>query len=312
MRRHGRTAAGTPRWRCVSCGVSGTRQRPDRQLAQYQRSFVRWLIGNRSLTEVAVSLGVSRQCLTERFAALFAILPTPPPYQTRDHILILDGVNLSGRVNTVLIARTLSCVRSWHFSVRECATAWNQFLSRTPRPQIVVIDGQKGLHEALTRQFPGIRIQRCLAHVERFVRTRISTRPKTEAGHDLWVLTRALWNVRTTADAERWKQLFSEWCDRHHAFLAERSHSPETGRWWYTHRGLRAARSHIKNALPYLFLFTEIPEVPRTTNHVEGGINSRLKELVKRHRGLSPERKRVLAAHYLTSRLEEKATRKFM
>lgn len=310
MRRHGRTAAGTPRWRCVSCGVSGVRQRPDRRVAQYQRSFVRWLIGNSSLAEVAASLGVSRKCLTERFDPLFTILPIPPPYRTRDCILILDGANLSGRVNTVLIACTLSRVRSWHFSGRECASAWNQFLASMPRPEIVVIDGQKGLHEALARQFPGVRIQRCLAHVERFVRTRISTRPKTEAGRELWVLTRALWNVHTTADAERWREAFTRWCDRHHAFLSQRSRSPETGRWWYTHRGLRAARSHIRNALPYLFLFTEISEVPRTTNHVEGGINSRLKELVKRHRGLSPERKRVLAAHYLTSRLDEKATRK--
>jgi hypothetical protein len=109
------------------------------------------------------------------------------------------------------------------------------------------------------------------------VRSRISMRPKTEAGRALWQLTRALWDVETTADANRWIKRFHTWEQQYADFLKERSYAPETGRWWYTHRTLRAARSHLRNALPHLFTFTVVPGTPRTSNHVEGGTNARLK-----------------------------------
>lgn len=136
----------------------------------------------------------------------------------------------------------------------------------------------------------------------------LSRHPKTEAGQTLWSLMRSIWQVETQTDARVWIDAFHTWEEQYTTFLKERSVSPLTGRWWYTHRKVRAARSHIRNALPYLFTFTEIPGVPRTTNHVEGGVNARLKELVYRHRGLSPERKRVMAAHFLSSKAERKAT----
>jgi hypothetical protein len=85
-----------------------------------------------------------------------------------------------------------------------------------------------------------------------------------------------------------------------------------TGRkrtWWYTHRNLRAARSLIRNALPHLFTFVRYPQIPRTTNHVEGGINSRLKELIHRHRGLSQDRKQVLVAQHLAQKNRQKPPR---
>jgi hypothetical protein len=65
-----------------------------------------------------------------------------------------------------------------------------------------------------------------------------------------------------------------------------------------------------RNALPHLFTFSGIIDVPRTTHHVEGGVNARLKELVLRHRTFSPEHKRVLAAYFLASKAFEKPTRK--
>jgi hypothetical protein len=50
--------------------------------------------------------------------------------------------------------------------------------------------------------------------------------------------------------------------------------------------------------------------VPRTTNHVEGGINSRLKDLFRIHRGISVQKKIALAAWYLYYRQDErKSTR---
>jgi len=46
-----------------------------------------------------------------------------------------------------------------------------------------------------------------------------------------------------------------------------------------------------------MYCHTYLPSsTTRTTNHIEGGINSRLKELVHRHRGLGDEQKQVFVA----------------
>ena len=100
---------------------------------------------------------------------------------------------------------------------------------------------------------------------------------------------------------------------RHAAFLKERSYGePKAGKkrsWWYTHHNIRAARSLLRNALPHLFTFVRYPHVPRTKNHVEGGVDSRLKELTHRHRGLPQDRKQALVAEHLALKREKKPPR---
>lgn len=304
MQKRGKTAAGTQRWKCLPCKKSGVRTRSDTHARHLHKRFVAWLTDTRELSKVAVDVGCSRGHLTELFQKLWEY-PTPssPERVSYVHVLIVDGVYLSGRTNAVLIGRTVDAVALWHFAKRENQYAWLAFFSRIDHADVVVMDGQKGLVKAVLGRFPDIRIQRCLVHVERFVRSRISMRPKTDAGKELWKLTRTIWEVKTHDDAHRWCAVFALWEERHARFLKEKTYpTNSTQRPWYTHRTLRAARSHIKNALPHLFTFTEVCGVPRTTNHVEGGVNARLKELIRRHRGFSPERKRVLAAYFLASK----------
>ena len=103
---------------------------------------------------------------------------------------------------------------SWLFAVRESLASWLLFLERLPEPDAAVIDGQKGLQAAIQCLWPQAKIQRCIVHIERLARIKLTRQPKTSAG----------------------------------------------------------------KALPHLFTFVDYPHVPRTTNHVEGGVNSRLKE----------------------------------
>jgi hypothetical protein len=68
----------------------------------------------------------------------------------------------------------------------------------------------------------------------------------------------------------------------------------------------------LTQALDNLFAHIECPGVPSTTNLVEGGINSRIKELLHRHRGMSLEHKKAIVAYFLNSRNRpQKPTRKF-
>lgn len=228
-------------------------------------------------------------------------------------IYILDGVYLSGRESAALICRTMAAQISWMFAERETLANWKTFLKNLPIPDAAVIDGQKGLLVAIHCLWPHTKIQRCIAHIERLARIKLTRHPKTSAGKELLVLVQRLFGVRTKKQRRQWLCVYRRWERRHADFLKERSYGePKAGEkrtWWYTHRNIRAARSLIRNALPHLFTFIHHPHVPRTTNHVEGGVNSRLKELVHRHRGLPKDRKQVLVAEHLARKKEKKPPR---
>ena len=267
------------------------------------------------MAEIADDHGVSRRTLIRWFAPLWertqapiTIMPTPCA------VYILDGVYLSGRENAALICRTMAAEISWMFAERETLANWKMFLTNLPMPDSAVIDGQKGLLAAIQCLWPEAKIQRCMVHIERLARIKLTRQPKTNAGKELLMLVQRLFAVRTKKQRGRWLCVYRRWERRHSAFLKERSYGePKAGKkraWWYTHRNIRAARSLIRNALPHLFTFIDHPHVPRTTNHVEGGVNSRLKELVHRHRGLTQERKQVLVAEHLASKNEKKTSTK--
>jgi len=176
------------------------------------------------------------------------------------------------------------------------------------QPATDVIDDQKGLQQSILQRFPLAHSQRCLVRAERFVRTCVSGNPKTDAGIELWRPVRSLWDVNTQKDARTWRHWFAFWEAVYAGFIAERSRSIETDSWWYKHRKLRSARLHLQKAFPYLFTIIGEPCVPSTSNHMEGGVNARLKEPVRCHRGLSQERKRVVVAFFLVCKLGHNLT----
>jgi len=299
------------------------RKRPDLKVHHHRTLFTKWLTGNRSLSEIADDHGVSRRTLARWFTPLWGRIQQPPvPDHDPCAVYILDGVYLSGRENAALIrvpghtlfgCRTLTAHLSWMFAVRESLASWLAFLRNLPAPDAAVVDGQKGLLAAILCLWPQAKIQRCLVHIERLTRIKLTRQPKTRAGRELLTLVRGLFGVRTRRQRRRWLRAYRRWEQRHAAFLKERSYGePKAGKkrsWWYTHRNIRAARSLLRNALPHLFTFVRYPHVPRTTNHVEGGVNSRLKELVHRHRGLPQDRKQVLVTEHLARKREKKPPR---
>lgn len=314
MQKRGRTAAGAQRWYCSSCVSSSVRKRPDTKERHHRTLFTRWLTGNRSLSEIADDHGVSRRTLIRWFAPLWERIRQPPALNpSPTAIYILDGVYLSGRENAALICRTMTAQMSWMFAVRESFASWLAFLKNLPAPDAVVIDGQKGLLSSILCLWPQTKIQRCIVHIERLARIKLTRQPKTRTGKELLMLVQRLFAVRTKRQRRRWLRSYRRWEKQHATFLKERSYGePKVGKrrtWWYTHRNIRAARSLLRNALPHLFIFVRYPHVPRTTNHVEGGVNSRLKELVHRHRGLPQDRKQALVAEHLARKRERKPPR---
>ena len=103
--------------------------------------------------------------------------------------------------------------------------------------------------------------------------------------------------------------IFYFYYDTHYSFLGERTYSSSPlsrRKWSYTHRRVRSAYRQIADLLEkdQLFAYITHPELnlPRTTNDIEGGINARLSELLRAHRGMTPQRQRQIVNVFLSSK----------
>ncbi len=311
MCRRGKTTAGTQRWFCRFCKVTGVKTRDDTSLRHARRLFNQWIVGTVTLSEIAGWEKVSRRTVERWFSPFWKeTAECPSSTTTRVEWIIVDGIYIHKRAELTLIARTDAGEIFWGFASYESSYYWEKFFLRLPIPRVVICDGQKGLLKAINACWPAARLQRCIFHVMQLATVRLTRNPKTDAGRELRSLMLRLPSVHTHAQKKIWIEEFVSWEHRHETLLKERTHGEGrlVRRWWYTHRNLRAARSLFLNAIPHLFTYLD-DQVPRTTNHVEGGINARLAELITRHRGMGQARKRILAARFLSERSQKKSTR---
>ena len=267
------------------------------------------------MTEIADNLNLNRKTLQREFK-LFWKLPIQPPkeYFYEFGVLIIDGIYLQKRKEEALIGRSLDKPVFWSFCDYENYFNWIDFLVRVKEPKIVVYDGQRGMLAAIREVWPRVRIQRCLVHIKRLVRIRLGLNPESKAGIEIKLLINNLLKVRTRRQKRRWLRQYSKWLKKYQVFIDQKSKgiNPKTGKnsWWYTHKSLRSVKSLLNNAKPNLFTFIgHYHEIPRTTNPIEGGTNSRLKELIHRHRGLSIHQKKTLTAVYLSQKTNKKPPR---
>jgi hypothetical protein len=223
--------------------------------------------------------------------------------------IIIDAKPLSRGV--CAIVRCESYVRHWKHGTTETSTLWLSALKPLPRPRGVVCDGQRGITKALTALWPDVVVQRCHSHVQRNIRVKLTLKPQSEAGLDLqWLMSqmKAVIDQQTMAE---FIAIFNCLQERHHSFITEKTinNNPLVKRkWWYTHGKVRSAYGQIEKLIndDQIFAFITHPDLrlPKTTNGLEGGINSRLDELLYRHRGMTIEHQKRMVDWYLDSRTE--------
>lgn len=158
--------------------------------------------------------------------------------------------------------------------------------------QAIVLDGRPGVREV----FSDIPVQMCHYHQKAIINRYLTTRPKLQASIELRWITSALCGATERLLGQRLNCWHKKWS----YFLKERTVDPETSRWFYTHRRLRAAYRSLETNLPYLFTYQRYPrlKIPNTTNSLDGSF-SHLKELVKIHRGLKRKMKHKLIEEIL-------------
>jgi hypothetical protein len=138
--------------------------------------------------------------------------------------------------------------------------------------------------------------QICQFHVQKNILKRTTLKPKSDCG----ILLK---QIGKEFIKDRWSELDFKLCynlvkDDFKDFLNERNDNNQ-----FKHRQLRSAMTGIKIALPYLFTSVNNPQlqIPNTTNHIDGGINPKLKAITRDHRGMSIPRRNKLMEELLWS-----------
>lgn len=163
------------------------------------------------------------------------------------------------------------------------------FLSRLKEqglnPHALTVDGHHTVLRAFKEVWPGLRIQRCLCHIQREGLRWLRTFPKTQAGCDLRVILGGLHRIKSVRDRSRFLESFAQWERTHETFVRSLSSAS------VAFKDLKRTRSLIRHATPDMFHYLEDPKIVNTTNLLEGFF-SRLKADFRRHRGLSETHKR--------------------
>lgn len=306
MKKNGRTGKGVQRWKCPACRLSSTMPQRRRRRERTLEEFLSWLLGPSS-QRAADSAGDAR-ALRKRIAWCWRIRPRIAPPDARRHTVMADGTYMGhGWCLIIAIDGQTGEVLDWQWCAHESKAAYLALFSRLPAPDVLITDGLRGAEAACTQAWPGTRIQRCLVHVQRNTRTDPTSRPRLQAGRELKRLSDRLTSVETAGQAVRWGEALNAWHERWKDFIAERTYArddpsnPKASRhrWRWTHEELRRCYRRLERLFREgrLFAYLE-PEllkggpVARTTNRLEGGVNSVVKDVLRNHRGLPEEHMR--------------------
>lgn len=308
--KNGRTAAGTQRWKCPTCGTSHTRTRPDVTNKAVLDTFLAWLLGKHSQQETD---GLTGRSFRARIKWCWNIHPPLPPITIPPRVAIIDGTYLADHGLLIAIDEYQHPLAT-QWCARESTASWTALLQQVPAPLVVVCDGGAGVHAALREVWPDTLVQRCLFHVWVNLKTHLTLHPRTPAGQALLTLGRRLLQINTTTEATHWLQLMNDWWLEYGHLTKERSYakrrlknglwdSPTGKQWWYTHARLRRAYNLLADLIRKQHLFTYLEtECPKTTSRLEGGINSPIKNTLRLHRGMTGEHQQRAAEWVLYQR----------
>ena len=189
-KRDGRTSSGSQRWRCTACGASTTVRYDD--TASRLEEFLGWLLSKDSQ---AAMPGGGRS-FRRRTAEFWEVWPMPVPDGELHRVLYVDGIWVA-RGLVVLICCSGERVVSWYMARSEIPRAWSALMAPIPAPDVVVTDGGSGFAKAVRETWPRTRVQRCTFHVFSQVKRYTTTRPKLQAGRELYLIARDLMGIET-------------------------------------------------------------------------------------------------------------------
>jgi len=250
------------------------------------------------LDELTAKYHYSRQWVQEK---IHTYQPQTKQRVPREVILVLDATFFGKRIDKfgLIIAKDVITLEpvSYHFITTESIKKYKHLRLDIEAQgftiKAITIDGKRGLYSL----FADIPIQMCHFHQQGILTRYLTKKPKLQASIDLKRISSYLGKV----SAKRFAILLACWHKRYETFLKAKTYNQETNKWNYTHRRVRSAYRSLISNLPYLLATKNNPElaIPNTTNHLDGGLFSPMKILLKIHRGIGIEMKKKLIVDYL-------------
>jgi transposase-like protein len=147
-------------------------------------------------------------------------------------------------------------------------------------PKYATMDGERSIIRALKLAWPGIKLQRCLYHIEHEGMRWLRTYPITVAGKDLRRILRTLSSIKTIKERNYFIKSYRNWLFKYKKFVMSLPKAT------VAFKDLQRTIALINNALPDMFRYLNDKHIHKTTNALEG-FHSRLKTDYQRHRGLT-------------------------
>jgi AraC-like DNA-binding protein len=265
--------------------------------------FRKWVMERQVYRYLVRDSGMSQSSLQRLFNRY---LSSPPENviksKSKVHLLI-DGTYFSNGLCLILYYdNTLQYVQLYRTTNKEQYKEIKEDLQHLQKMGVAVYsvtcDGHKSILKSVKKVYPNAVIQRCVVHVKRQAGSWLGKFPTLQLSRQLLQIVNAVTKINTLDEAHQWMADFHHWYVQNEAFINEQSLKEQTGKIWYTHKKLRAACNHLILAIPHLFCYINDPEIPKTTNELEGYF-MHLKEKLTLHRGLRFEKKKNFIKWYL-------------
>jgi hypothetical protein len=316
MFKNGFYPSGKQRWRCKKCGTSKKITKENIVKDHELKLFLDWLLNSQPMAKIS---NLTTRGFIYKFSWCWNIIPKIPITNDFIPVLHIDGTYIK-RDNCLLIAKSNDYVIGFLWCEGETEQSYAELLSHIDNVGIIVTDGNPGCLAAISKKYGDkALIQRCLFHIFMFARIKLSLQPKTEAGIELLKLVKELLHIQTIEQSIIWDSKFNNWDIKYKDFINEKTkiektdHSLHKRKWWFTHKSLRAVRTHIKKAISSEQLFTYLTnDCPNTNNVLEGGVNAALKRLRRAHNGFSIEHQKRLFEWYLWSRSKKSSLKEVL
>ena len=285
--------SGHQRYKCKDCEYLFTANRKDISANNRFVWFRKWVLGKRSIMDLAAESGFSERQIRRWFDGYLEKAPAWTIQRRKGIRMLIDGTWLDS--DSCLIVYRDNNSKStiyYRFASDEKEDEIIKDLQAFKRLRLNIVsfttDGADDIIRAIKYAYPHTTRQRCVVHIERECLTWLTQHPKTAAGITLRRLACDISRIKTNNDRLYWIKMLNKWHEDYEEFIKQKTVNKETGELTYTHDSVRRAYIHLHRALPNMFKYIDDPVVPNNTNGLESFFGH-LKDNLRIHRGMSVE-----------------------
>ena len=304
MVKAGKNDKGKQRYKCKNCKTRTLVKKQSKSRQNELKAFANWLIDS---TKVDHKSRMPRRTFYRKTNWCWSVIPKINSDGIQSEFIFVDAIYQS-KNQCLLIVRDDKSVLNYVWSESENTGSYTELLQVLPKPKFLICDGHAGIIKASTILWENIAIQRCIVHVMHSAQRKLGKRSPSPVNQIFRRHINKLALVDTVKKSENWQKKFHALYEKHKDYIEEfsLSISADTGevtRRFRTHKKLFSACNEINKLLQSNRLFVYITHgIPNNANHLEGGINSPLKNLLRCHRGIASEHQKRMWEWYLLSR----------